>query len=253
MWRIVMLLVATAVGVSALSPRGITPSDRARRLAGIPQTVLWAWERPEDLREIASGEAIAFLAQTITIRDGAPITELRRQPLRVPDATTLVAVTRLESPRPKQLALNEGQTAVIVDAIVRSSQLRRVVAVQIDFDATESQRALYLALLHATRAALDETVPMSITALASWCVGDRWLQSAPVDEVVPMLFRMGPLSDGVKVAARSTALLDPRCTGAVGISLDEPLRIVRHDRRVYAFSPRAWTRADVDRVRRIDQ
>ncbi len=30
-----------------------------------------------------------------------------------------------------------------------------------------------------------------MTALASWCAGDDWLRDLPVDEAVPMLFRMG--------------------------------------------------------------
>ncbi len=82
---------------------------------------------------------------------------------------------------------------------------------------------------------------MSITALASWCTGDPWIAGLPVDEAVPMLFRMG--------ADRATILGDLQsgmdfslqvCRTSVGISTDEPMPPFPRGRRVYAFTPRAW-------------
>jgi hypothetical protein len=201
---------------------------------------------------MAEGKGVAFLAQTITLGAGAPSLYTRRQPLHVSDSIPLIAVTRIESPRPKRVVLGEDELRAIVDAIAVSARHSRVVAIQIDFDASESQRPLYLNLLRTVRGALDDETPLSMTALASWCVGDRWLHKAPVDEIVPMLFRMGPATDPLKRVASSTETIDPTCRRAVGTSLDEPLRIVRKHRRVYAFSPTPWTRAAVDAIEVVE-
>jgi hypothetical protein len=249
MWRAIAgVVVAVGIGSASISPPGRAASVPERRLSRIPDTVLWAWERPDDLREFPEALGVAFLAQTITLGNGTPALDTRRQPLRVAGHTPLVAVTRIESPRPKRIALNIREMRTAVDAIAKSATLPGVVGVQIDFDATASQRPLYLALLHAVRDTLPADASLSITALASWCVGDRWLRDAPVDEVVPMLFRMGPATDPLKSIAGSVDGIDPACRGAVGASLDEPLRITRNRRRVYLFNPRPWKIGAVDAI-----
>ena len=107
----------------------------------------------------------------------------------------------------------------IARAITSTAALPRVVAVQIDFDATLSQRPMYRALLHAVRRELPPGMPLSITALASWCMQDDWLDDLPIDEAVPMLFRMGPTEQSSHPRLRA-----PACGAAIGTSLDEPLR-----------------------------
>jgi hypothetical protein len=201
--------------------------------------MLWAWERPEDLRALPPDVGVAFLAQTITI-GAAPSIEPRRQPLRVDPGVPLVAVTRIENPRPYRPALAGNEREWVVAQVMRSSRLPGVRGVQVDFDAVESQRTLYLDLLRAIRAALADDVPISITALASWCAGDRWLDQAAVDEIVPMLFRMGPDTAFLRGGARVPTLFDPRCQQAVGVSLDEPVAVLAHARRVYHFNPAPW-------------
>jgi hypothetical protein len=202
--------------------------------------MLWAWERPEDLRQLPAGTGVAFLAQTLSIAPSFRASESRRQPLRVDPATVLVAVTRIENPKPYRSRLTDAERDWIATQVVASSRLPRVRAVQVDFDAVESQRRLYLDLLRAIRAALDRDLPLSMTALASWCAGDRWLQNAPVDEIVPMLFRMGADADFLRGAARSKLLFDQRCRDAVGVSLDEPVDVAPQSRRVYYFNPNSW-------------
>jgi hypothetical protein len=123
--------------------------------------------------------------------------------------------------------------------------------VQIDFDAAESERAVYRALVLAVRAALGPDVPLSITALASWCAQDRWMDGLPVDEAVPMLFRMGPLNEPYAGLARSTSTAAPECRGALGTSLDEPLHVRAAGRRVYVFNAAPWTPASVSRAREV--
>jgi hypothetical protein len=206
----------------------------------LPHVFVWAWERPEDLRDLDAGVGVAFLAQTISITGGEFRVAPRRQPLRVSPTTALVAVTRIEaervtspSPRPPIDAL--------ASAIATTATLPRVAGVQVDFDAVASDRPLYRQLIHRLRDRLPSTVPISITALASWCAGDNWLGGLPIDEAVPMLFRMGPVNEPFRRIAVAPESASPACRGAIGISLDEPIDMPANGRRVYVFNPHAWT------------
>jgi hypothetical protein len=212
--------------------------------AALPTLMLWAWERPEDLRGLDRRVGVAFLAQTIRVAANGFDLDPRRQPLRVSPDTALLAVTRIEtSPasRPDHVDLNG-----LASTIARTANLPRVAGVQIDFDAVVSERRFYTDLLRRVRPKLGPAVPLSITALASWCADDAWLAGLPVDEVVPMLFRLGPSNEAFRGFARSAREAQPACRRAIGTSLDEQLELVRDGRRVYVFSPKAWTSARVD-------
>jgi len=118
-------------------------------------------------------------------------------------------------------------------------------AIQIDFDATRSQRAFYRDLLTDLRGRIPNSMPLSITALASWCIYDDWIAELPVDEAVPMLFRMG--RDSGAIAAylqRDGDFASALSRSSVGISIDEPAIAVPAGRRIYIFSPHAWTREE---------
>jgi hypothetical protein len=211
-------------------------SPRAAPMDRLPRLVLWAWERPVDLRALRPGVGVAFLAQTITASARASVVSPRRQPLLVAPSTPLMAVTRIETPGGDAAIEQVGEMA---RAIASTMKLPRVTAVQVDFDAALSQRAMYRQLLHAVRRELPPGTPLSITALASWCMQDDWLGDLPIDEAVPMLFRMGPsepVRDGVAERLRA-----PACRGAIGTSLDEPLAISRRPERRYVFNPQPWT------------
>ena len=84
--------------------------------------------------------------------------------------------------------------------------------------------------------------PLSITALASWCVGDTWLEGLPIDEAVPMLFRMGPMNEPIRRIVESRDRVAAPCRHAIGESVNEPLRVAPAGRRVYVFDSRPWTR-----------
>jgi len=94
-------------------------------------------------------------------------------------------------------------------------------------------------------------VPLSVTALASWCAGDRWMHGLPIDEAVPMLFQMGPEHTIYAGIAASPVAAAPECRGALGTSLDEPLRVRAAGRRIYVFNAAAWTPASVSRARAV--
>src|ERR1700730_10017066 len=95
----VMLLASLAFGFtrvrSVISRRH---AATAIRLNQIPRVVLWAWERPTDLRFINPKEVgIAFLARTIHLRSGEVVVRPRLQPLNLPEGSRVVAVARVET------------------------------------------------------------------------------------------------------------------------------------------------------------
>jgi Protein of unknown function (DUF3142) len=244
---LLLALVAVAVALLRERPRGASSGVPARsatgRLESFPKIVLWAWERPEDLRFLQPGEAgVAFLATTLFLYGDQVIVRPRLQPVQFPEGTPLMAVARIETDRSLPPALSAGQIARALPALTETARLPGVRALQIDFDATLSERAFYHRLLEELRRALPDSTALSITALASWCLGDEWLSSLPIDEAVPMLFRMGPA--GHQILQRLAAGGDfraPLCRGSMGISTDEAAPPVPTGRRVYLFHPRPWS------------
>jgi len=212
------------------------PETHATPAAEIP----WAWERREDLRFLGAHE-VAYLAATIGIDGQDIIWKPRMQPLRVVDGTPVLPVVRIEAKHPPDVRT----VTRVADAIAHIAARVRPRYVQIDFDATRSQRPYYALLLRELRSRLDPRTKISITALVSWCSDDRWLQPLPVDEAVPMLFRMGPDAPLVRERfARGEDFAERRCRTSLGIATDEPLDRARAvGRRVYVFHTHAWDEA----------
>jgi hypothetical protein len=238
-------LIGVTVALALLAPAYQAHPTRA--VDRLPALMLWAWERPVDLRGLPAGTGVAFLAQTITTAREAHVISPRRQPLHVDPGTALMAVTRIEAPG--DAPSSAGAVEEIARAIAATATLPQVDGVQIDFDARVSQRAMYRQLLHAVRRLLPPETPLSMTALASWCLDDDWLDDLPIDEVVPMLFRMGPSES----AHRNTAdgrLHAAACRNAVGVSLDEPLTTRGGRRRLYVFNAHPWDDATLAAARK---
>jgi hypothetical protein len=208
--------------------------------------MLWAWERPEDLSFLdAHKYGVAFLAQTLTLKGDDVAFSPRHQPLQVPPGTKMMAVTRIESQKitGQKPALSPNQRQQLVKLILRTMELGQVAAIQIDFDALVSERDFYRALLQDLRAQLPDKVPLSMTALASFCIGDRWLNDLPVDEAVPMIFRMGADDRAIKSRlAGGEDFREPLCRESYGVAIDEPLELKRErSRRLYVFNNRSWS------------
>src|SRR5262245_38724992 len=112
---------------------------RADPLPEFPRVVLWAWERPEDLRFASPAHAgVAFLARTIWL-DGARIASRPRlQPLQVAEGAAVMAVVRIES---KGRGLPDH--APVIGELLQSARLPGVRALQVDFDARQSERGWY--------------------------------------------------------------------------------------------------------------
>jgi Protein of unknown function (DUF3142) len=129
---------------------------------------------------------------------------------------------------------------MVAAAIAEVGAISGIQALQVDFDATVSQRIFYREVLHQLRRQLPASTPLSITALASWCIFDDWLAGLPVDEVVPMVFRMGADQHRVRRYLAEEDFRAAACRHSMGISTDEPLPPLRPGRRLYVFHPHAW-------------
>jgi hypothetical protein len=227
--------------------RKATGSVSAAHNDELPVVILWAWERPSDLRFIDPRQVgVAFLAQTVLLRGGEVVVRPRLQPLDLPPGTKLVAVTRVESDRKQSPQLSPAQRQSLASSIAEITALPNISAIQIDFDATRSERAFYHDLILEVRERLPQNVSLSITALASWCADDNWLSDLPIDDAVPMLFRMGP--DRSQIINRVSAgqqFSSAPCQDSYGISTDEPVPGLSQGKRLYVFNPRAWSEDSV--------
>lgn len=235
-----LLAIAAFIGQAFWrAPRA--PNAPHHRLGTIPRLVLWAWEQPEDLRFVdARHVGVAFLASTVNLSGNKASIRPRFQPLLVPDDAKLIAVVRIEAGQ--DATLDSRQRDAVVRNVVAVSSLPRVSAVQIDFDATKSQRAFYQDALVHLRNALPPSMPISITALASWCMGDNWIASLPIDEAVPMLFRLGAGTNEVATwLASGRDFSAPVCRDSLGVSMDEPWTRLPAGRRIYVFRAKPWT------------
>ena len=204
-------------------------------LPGFPRVMLWAWESPQELDFIDAREAgVAFLAETVLIGGGEMTVRPRLQPLHVPAGTALMAVVRLETKGPGLPA-----PAGLASAIAPLAHLAGVRGIQVDFDAKTSERPFYRELIGLLTQQLPAGLPLTITALASWCNYDAWIADLPVTDAIPMLFRMGPEryrpGDSFRVKL---------CQNSIGISTDEPIIRLPRVRRIYIFHPGSWSKID---------
>lgn len=206
-------------------------------LAGFPRVFVWAWERREDLRWLDTRSVgVAFLARTVCPQEDGVAVRPRMQALLAPPHTVLIAVVRVETGGPRGHPACGADVPGTARAIADAAALPGVRALQVDFDAVASEREFYRALLQELRRRLPPRMPLSITALASWCEADTWMGGLPVDEAVPMLFRMGP-----DRYAPGSDFRSDLCRSSVGISTDELPSRIPSGRRVYVFNPRAWS------------
>jgi hypothetical protein len=231
----------------------ISACQKSQTVNSKPNIFLWAWERPENLEFIDPNKmGVAFLAQTIELKADQIIVKPRRQPLKVTN-TKLIAVTRIETIKTVEKAnLSELQHQAILRLLLKSLELKNVSAIQIDFDATASEREFYRQLLQELRTKLPPDTGLTMTALASWCVSDNWIKDLPVDEAVPMIFEMGADDKAIRDFLGSGAdWPEPLCRKSYGISINEPLKIqFKPNRKFYLFNynPNGWEKSDLERL-----
>lgn len=217
------------------------PHSAPRQADPIP----WAWERREDLRFLGEGHTVAYYAGLITLDGNRVDISPRRNPLLLAKDTHRIAVIRIETRRPSLSARQRAITLEAIEALFRDAE-----ELQLDFDAARSERAFYAALLAGVRRRI--AARLTITALASWCMDDRWMRDLPVDAAVPMLFRMGRDARAIRSRlARGEAFAEPRCRGDLGFSLDEPRPARPGAARVWMFNDERWSEEAWKRARQF--
>ena len=211
------------------------------RLPARGETVLWAWERPEQFAAIPPAYGVAAVVGFIHLRGGTVSLRGRRFPLMLdPARPQPTGVVHVEIDPAETLQWSPALRAQVVGAVLAFARPYR--SVQLDMEARTSQRGALLDVLRGVRDGLPAGAVLSMTALASWCE-EHWLAAAPVDEIVPMLFRMG--GDGYRLRGKLATggdFNEPRCRAALGIATDTPVA-VPPGRRVYVFNPRSWDAA----------
>jgi len=214
-----------------------------------PAIVLWAWERPEDLRFAGPDFGVAVLAGSIVLSGEAIRVAGRRYPALTLPEQRIVGVVHVEIDRREPLVWNRLRREATIARILELADNPRFDEIQIDFEVRASERHVLIDVLRAVRARLPAKRELSITALASWCDTERWLGIASVEEVVPMLFRMGPVGENLKRRlAQGGDFADRNCRSSIGVAVDSPPHGVPSRRRVYIFNPRPWNREALDAI-----
>jgi Tfp pilus assembly protein PilN len=215
---------------------------------------LWAWDAPEDLSFLKNEDtAVAYYAGTITLQSKAVLFSPRRKPLVTPARLFLYPVFRIENPSqavPPESAANEIANIVTAYMNLKSDKGAFVHDVQIDYDATQNERAFYVHLLKTLRQSLPSTTHIAITALTSWAMDDRWLPPGCADEAIVMLFSLGSETSFLTSIGKRHLSVGEGIDTSIGISVNEPItnarlsqqNVIQTAERIYIFNSIPWKR-----------
>jgi hypothetical protein len=216
-----------------------------------PRIVLWAWTHDDDFSFIDSNTtAIAFYAGTIVLGSETATLCRRKNKLVIPKSCHHFPVFRIENAHPTEGA-TQNAFKVALRLISEYCKTHPCDKLQIDFDASFLDRPAYLNFLQALRKEFGDKKSISITALASWCQGDRWLAKAPVDEAVAMFFSLGkgkeetlkllskefPNTGGIYDQSLGFSVSETRTNAALLKSAS-----LKSAKQIYAFSSLGWTK-----------
>jgi hypothetical protein len=257
---VTLLLVPEGARITGVFSHLLMQKTQHAALVNLPPQMLWAWQRPEDLRGLPTDIGVAYVATTITIEaDTATVFVCPPPPLLSPTSAR-VPVVHVDASWRAPPALNSAQRQTIVDALLNVVALSNTKVVQLDFEVRRSQRQFLGDVVIAARQQLPPDVALSMTALASWCAGDNWLAKLPADEVVPMAFRMAAGDVEIRALLAKYGRFQPlHCQMAMGTATDEPLQNLPTSSplnttnaannaqpknfRHYRFSPKPWTQS----------
>lgn len=223
-------------------------------------TTLWAWENNQNMSFCPTGVAVCYYAGTVVVRRGRVILKPRLATLHIPGRIANMPSIRIETGGHLGEEGTARDTSDTVDEMVRvvantwrrarQSRPSQQMACQIDFDARTSERAAYKLFLKRLRTVLPPHTRISITALASWLLDDRWLNNAACDEACAMLFSMGNSRQEVLQLLEKRSLVTPAGIDlAIGVSATERettqalarLGLLKHAQRLYVFNSLPWT------------
>jgi hypothetical protein len=212
------------------------------RMAKLPRVTLWAWERAESFHNLdrCPAFAVAYLDQTVEITPKGVAGRPRMVPVVFPEGGVRIAVVRIEVA--PGVSLDQAQTlAETTRLLLASANAPGIAAFQVDFDARRSERDFYRQLLLRLRAAMPPRLPLSITALASWCAYDDWIHTVPIDEAVPMFFRMEPEWRRANLGFDEYKIREPLCAGSIGLADTGSWPPITNGRRIYLFADGGWS------------
>jgi hypothetical protein len=219
----------------------------APTLAAPPKPVLWAWERPEDLRFAGDRVEVAAMTGFVVLSGDQVWARGRRFVLRTAPGVRRAAMVHVQIDPKHALVWSRALRERAAAAILAYARAPGFDAVQVDFEVAASQHQVLLDVMADVRAGLPPGTSLSMTALASWCDTENWLDGVDVDEIVPMLFRMGPRGEALKARlAQGGDFADRRCRTAVGVATDSLPGGLPAGRRLYLFDPKSWSAADYD-------
>lgn len=201
----------------------------------LPTEWWWYWDRPaHQLPVPRPGIGTAVVTTHVYFSGSRVIRVPRRSALTLPPGTVSIPVIHVEVDPAHPFAATDEQRDALRDLVVAEAVPRLPPLIQLDFEARPSQRPFWRASVQAIRERLPAQVRLSVTALASWCFGDRWLAEVPADEIVPMYFRLGKAREAF-VARSAAGIPEPRCRNAHGVADDEPPWPVALPGRRYVF------------------
>jgi hypothetical protein len=219
-----------------------------------PPITLWAWDAPENLNFLKNeNTAVAYYAGTITLQPKTVLFSPRRKRLETPAGLFSYPVFRIENP--SQTAPPESAAREIVNILTAYMDLKAkrgdvVQDVQIDYDAAKNERTFYVHLLKTLRQSLPPKTHITITALTSWAMYDRWLPPGIADEAIVMLFSMGSEKTVLTSLGKSALSVGDGIPTSIGISVNEPLtnallsrqNVIQNAEHIYIFNSMSWKR-----------
>ncbi len=209
----------------------------------LPKQIVWAWQRPEDLRFLPANIGVAYVASSITLENSHVFTQARQHALLVNPSASIIPVVHVDSSWRDTPSLSDIQAQAIVDELTHVAAFSNANVVQLDFEVRRSQQAFLAKVVSAARQQLPKATALSVTVLASWCAGDYWIGALNADEIVPMVFRMAAGDVAIRQQLASQGhFKHANCQAAIGTAIDEPaIALDTHSLRHYYFSPKPWT------------
>jgi len=208
--------------------------------------VLWSWQRADDLSFVKDSVSVAPLVATISVDKNGVRVQPRRNVLTLAQNAHIIPVIRLEIDPKTQVS--DGHLDALIHNIQSLVYSCKTDIVQLDFDAAKSQRPLYEKLLIQLKASSPH-VKVSITALASWCVGDTWIDKLPITHAVPMLYNLGENADDFKkYFTDNRGWQSKKCHGHIGFEQNDIFTKPPRGWHAYVFNKNAWTEKDYKSV-----
>ncbi len=212
--------------------------------------IIWSWERNEDLTFLNRNVFVSYYAGSVILKNGRMSISERTQPLKLNSDTKVIPVVRIDNfDNAEDLTAQRIQS--IGDFIIEMCNREQVVGCQIDFDAKTSEKPAYTSLISLVRDKLPKNIPLSITALVSWCDKYSWINDTKIDFAIPMFYRLGPDKNSIRNGyTGQTFMKSSKCANSIGISTDEPLPMRKYigNRDIYVFNPNSWNEEGFERI-----